>query len=505
MELSGTFSYLISGFATVLSGMNLLYCAIGVIFGMLVGVLPGLGPTAGTAILLPMTFGMTPAESIIMLAGIYYGAMYGGTITSVLINTPGETASVITCLDGYPLARQGRAGAALGVAAIGSFIGGMIALLGLLLVGPVLANQALKFGPPEFFCLILMGLSLVISLLGKSVVKGLIAALLGLMLSLVGVDPFNGTIRFAFGQPNLISGINFIAVSMGIFALTEIFANLAEDLTVKKEIPKIQSMFPYKDEWPIVLKSIFRGSFIGFFMGLIPGCGSSIPTVISYSVEKKLSKHPEKFGTGVIEGVAAPETANNAFCGGALIPMFTLGIPTSPAMAMLMGAFIMHGVAPGPTLFSEHPEVVWPVIASMFIGNLLLVVMNLPLANVWAQITKVPNKYLFPSIIIVSILGVYSINYNLFDVWVMVIAGLIAYFMKMADFPMVPLILTFILGDNLELALDQSMTMFRGDMTQIFHRPICVVLITIIVGALFIGIIGKAKIKEKLGDKESEI
>lgn len=505
MDIVTTFGQLLNGFASALSGLNLLYCAIGVIFGMLVGVLPGLGPTAGTAILLPLTFTMTPTESIIMLAGIYYGAMYGGTITSVLINTPGETASVITCLDGHPLAKQGRAGAALGVAAIGSFIGGMIALLGLILVGPKLANQALKFGPPEFFCLILMGLTLVISLLGRSIVKGLMSALLGLMLSMVGIDPFNGTIRFAFGNPNLISGIEFIAVSMGAFALTEIFSNLADDLTVKHEVRKIESMLPYKEEWPIVLKSIFRGSFIGFFMGLIPGCGSSVPTVVSYSVEKKLSKHPEKFGTGVIEGVAGPETANNSFCGGALIPMFTLGIPTSPAMAMLMGAFIMHGVAPGPTLFPEHPEVVWPVIASMFIGNLLLVIMNLPLANVWAQITRIPNKYLFPSIVIISLLGVYSINLNLFDVMVMVIAGFIAYFMKMADFPMVPLILTFILGDNLELSLDQSMTMFKGNMLQIFTRPICLALIAVIVASLLIGTIKKRSIKEKLGGEESEV
>lgn len=505
MDIAVTLSHLLDGFISVTAGMNLMYCAIGVIFGMLVGVLPGLGPTAGTALLLPLTFSMTPTESIIMLSGIYYGAMYGGTITSVLINTPGETASVITCLDGYPMARQGRAGAALGVAAIGSFIGGMFALAGLLFVGPALANQALKFGPPEFFCLISMGLVLVISLLGKTVVKGLIMAMLGLMVSIVGMDPFTGTIRYAFGYENLTTGINFIAVSMGIFALTEIFANLAQDLTINKEFPKIQKMFPRKEEWPIVLKSISRGSIIGFFMGLIPGCGSSIPTVISYSLEKKISKHPEKFGNGAIEGVAAPETANNAFCGGALIPLFTLGIPTSPAMAILMGAFIMHGVAPGPSLFPEHPEVIWPVIASMFIGNAILVFMNLPLANVWAQITRIPGKYLFPGIVIVSILGVFSINYNLFDVEVMIIAGIIAYFVKMADFPMIPFILTFILGDRLELALSQSMTMFRGDVSLFLQRPICVGLIIIMVISLLIGILGKAQIKKKFGDEESEM
>lgn len=503
--MESSWAQLMQGFIIALEGMNPLYCLIGVVFGMLVGVLPGLGPTAGTAILLPLTFSMTPTESIIMLAGIYYGAMYGGTVTSVLINTPGEVASVITCLDGHPLAKKGRAGAALGVAAIGSFVGGLFSLLGLLLVGPAIAQQALKFGPPEFLCLILMGLSLVIGLLGRSVVKGLIAALLGLVFSMVGVDPFNGSVRFSYGYPNLVSGLEFIAVVMGAFALTEIFANLTEDLTVKHKIPKLQSMFPYKEEWPIVIKSITRGSIIGFFMGLIPGCGSSIPTVISYTVEKKISKYPEKFGTGLIEAVAGPETANNAFCGASLIPMFTLGIPTSPAMAMLMGAFIMHGVAPGPTLFSDHPEVVWPVIASMFFGNLILVILNLPLANVWAQISKIPGKYLFPAVTVVCLIGVFSINYNMFDVKVMVIAGFVAFFMKKADFPMVPMVLTFILGDRMELSLAQTLTVFRGDLTQIFHRPICMVLLAVIVGALLVGVFGKKKIKSAIGDEEAEI
>ncbi len=500
-----TFELLLQGLATALSGMNLVYCAVGVVCGMLVGVLPGLGPTAGTAILLPLTFSMTPTESIIMLAGIYYGAMYGGTITSVLINTPGETASVITCLDGYPLARQGRAGAALGVAAIGSFVGGTIALIGLLLVGPIVAEQALKFGPPENLCLILLGLSLVISLLGRSVVKGLVMALLGMMLSMVGMDTFNGTVRFTFGSYNLISGLDFIAVSMGLYAMTEVFSNLSQNLTGAQKIPKIDKMLPHKDEVPIVTKSILRGSFIGFFLGLIPGLGAAIPAVISYSLEKNLSKHPEKFGTGVIEGVAGPETANNAYSGGALIPMLTLGLPTSPAMAMLMGAFIIHGVVPGPTLFTEHPDVVWPVVASMFIGNLILVIMNLPLANVWAQLSRIPNKYLFPAIVIVCLLGVYSINYNMFDVQVMIVVGFIAYFVKMAGFPMIPLILTIILGDRLELSLSQSMTMFRGDITQIFTRPICVVLLILTAISLLVGILGKRKIKETVGDEEAEI
>lgn len=505
MQIIESFSYLIDGFIQAGSGMNLIYCTIGVVFGMLVGVLPGLGPTAGTALLLPLTFSMDATESIIMLAGIYYGAMYGGTITSVLINTPGETASVITCLDGYPMCQQGRAGAALGVAAIGSFVGGLISMFGLVLFGPVIAAQALKFGPPEILCIILMGLAMVICLLGRSVVMGIMSALLGLMLSTIGVDPFNGTIRYSFGYDNLVSGIEFIALSMGVFALTEIFSNFAEDLSVKKKFAKIEGMLPHKDEVPIVTKSILRGSFLGFFLGLIPGVGSAIPAVLSYSLEKNLSKHPEKFGTGVIEGVAGPETANNSYCGGALIPMFTLGIPTSPAMAMLMGAFIMHGLAPGPTLMSDHPDVVWPVIASMFIGNVILVIMNLPLANAWAQIARIPSKYLFPVIVLVTLLGVYSVNYNIFDVKVMIICGIIAYVLKMADFPMVPMILTFILGDRMELAIDQSMTIFHGDLTQIVHRPICVVLLIIIAVILVIGVVGQAKLKATLGGEESEV
>lgn len=505
MDIAATFSQLIDGFSIAASGYNLLYCFIGVSFGMLVGVLPGLGPAAGTALLLSLTYSLPPTSAIIMLSGIYYGAMYGGTITSVLINTPGETASVITCLDGYPLAKQGRAGVALGVSAIGSFIGGLFSLILLILVGPILSVQALKFGPPEFFLLMMMGLVLIISLLGKSIIKGLISALLGLMISMMGIDPFNGALRYTFGSPELMGGIDFVAVTMGMFALTEIFSNMAEDLTIKKEFPKIQSMFPRKDEWPYVAKAIGRGSVIGSLLGLIPGMNAAIPTVVSYSAEKRLSKRPELFGNGAIEGITAAETSNNAFSGSTLIPMFTLGLPTSPTMAILMSAFIMHGIAPGPTLISEHPDVVWPVIASMFIGNIILVIMNLPLANAWAQISKIPGKYLFPGIVIISFLGVYSLNNSIFDFKVMIFAGVIAYFVKMADFPMIPFIITFILGDRIELTLGQSLTMFAGDLTKFFYRPISLVLIIIMVITIVFGVVSKTKIKETIGGEEAEI
>lgn len=505
MDIGTTLSHLLDGLEIAASGLNLLYCLIGVSFGMLVGVLPGLGPAAGTALLLTLTYSLPASSAIIMLSGIYYGAMYGGTITSVLINTPGENSSVITCLDGYPLAKQGRAGVALGVSAIGSFVGGLFSLFILILVGPALSLQALKFGPPEFFSLMMLGLVLIVSLLGKSISKGLIMALLGLLVSMIGVDPFNGTLRYTFGSPSLMGGIEFVAASVGIFALTEIFANMVEDLTIKKEFPKIQSMFPRKDEWPYVWKAIMRGSVIGAALGLVPGMNSSIPTVVGYSTEKRLSKRPELFGKGAIEGITVAETANNAFSGSTLIPMFTLGLPTSPTMAVLMSAFIMHGLAPGPRLMIEHPEVVWPVIASMFIGNVILVIMNLPLANVWAQISKIPGKYLFPGIVIISFLGVYSLNNDMFDVRIMIIAGIAAYFIKMADFPMIPFIITFILGDRIELTLGQTLTMFTGDLTRFFSRPICLVLIIFMVLSIVLGVVKQKKIKDTTGGEEAEI
>lgn len=500
-----TLSYLLSGFAEAISAINLLYCFIGVVAGMLIGVLPGLGPTAGTALLLPMTFGMEPIQAIIMLSGIYYGSMYGGTITSVLINTPGESASVITCIDGYPMAKQGRAGAALGVSAIGSFIGGIVSLIGLVFLGPAVAEQALKFGPPEYFCLMLVGLTLVVGLMGKSIVKGMIVAIMGLILSMIGIDPSVGAIRFTMGSDNLMGGIEFIAVAMGAFGLTEIFSSLEEDLKQKKDIAKIQGLMPTKEEWPIVMQSIGRGSLLGFFIGLIPGTNSVIPSVLSYSMEKRLSKHPEKFGTGVIEGVAGPETSNNSYCGGAMVPLFTLGIPTSSTMAMIMGAFIIHGLTPGPTLFTDHPDVVWAVIASMFIGNTILIILNLPLANVWAQVTRVPNNILFPIIIVIALLGVYGMNNSMFDVSTMIFFGIVCYFLKKADFPMVPLMITFMLGDKIEFSLVQSMTIFRGDATLFFTRPICVVLLTIAALVIIFSIISGKKRIEKFGAEETEI
>lgn len=495
--------YLLHGFETAGTWSNLLLCLIGVSFGMFVGVLPGLGPTAGTALLLPLSFGLSPVSAVILLSGIYYGAMYGGTITSVLINTPGESASLMTCLDGYPMARQGRAGTALGVAAIGSFIGGMLALAVLIVVGPLVAKQALKFGPPEYFALVIVGLSLLVGLMGKSLLRGLIAALFGLTLAFVGLDPLTGTVRFAFGEEHLEDGIEFVSLAMGMFGLSEIFMTAEENLnTQAQKPPKIQNMMPRRDEWLPTLKAIIRGSGIGIILGLVPGTNSVIPTILSYTIEKKIAKDPDRFGKGAIEGVAGPETANNAYAGAALIPLFTLGIPSSPSIAVLLGAFIMHGLTPGPTLLQKNPEFVWGVIASMFIGNLILLIMNLPLANMWARITMIPFKILLPVILIIMILGSYSLNNSLFDVGSMLVFGVIGYFMKKVDFPLGPVLLTFVLGKIMESSLMKSLTIFSGSFLPFFQRPISATLLIIALAIIGISLYFGYKNKGISADSE---
>jgi putative tricarboxylic transport membrane protein len=386
----------------------------------------------------------------------------------------------MTCVDGYPLARQGRAGTALGVAAIGSFIGGLFSLFALILVGPVIAKYALKFGPPEYFALVVVGLALLIGLMGKSLVRGLISALFGLTLAFIGMDQLTGTIRFAFGEAHLEDGFEFISIAMGLFGLSEVFTTAEENLNAQaQKPPKIQNMLPRRDEWIPTLKAILRGSGIGMLLGLVPGTNSTISTILSYTVEKKVAKDPSRFGKGAIEGVAGPETANNAFAGAALIPLFTLGIPSSPAIAVLLGAFIMHGLTPGPTLMQKNPEFVWGVIASMFIGNLILLIMNLPLANAWARITMVPFKILLPNIIIIMIIGAYSLSNSIFDVAAMLAFGILGYLMKKVEFPLAPVLLSFVLGKILESSLLKSLTIFSGSFMPFFQRPIAATLLAI--------------------------
>ncbi|PZE22129.1 tripartite tricarboxylate transporter permease [Paenibacillus xerothermodurans] len=488
--------YLLSGFAAAITLSNLLYCLIGVTVGMVVGVLPGLGPTTGTAVLLPLTFGMEPIPAIIMLAGIYYGAMYGGTITSVLINTPGEAASVVTCLDGHPLARQGRAGTALGVAGIGSFVGGTLSIIGLAFIGPPIARLALKFGPPEFFALMVLGMTMVIGLMGKSLVRGIIAALIGLNLALVGLDPVTGTVRFTFDQMELMNGFDFVPLAMGLFGISEILITAESKLKTEKP-PKVKGLLPRREEWKPMMAAILRGSGLGFIIGLLPGTNSVIPAIMSYSMEKKLAKDPSRFGKGAIEGVAGPETANNSYCGGALIPLFTLGIPSSPVIAVLLGAFIMHGLTPGPQLFQKNPDFVWAVIASMFIGNFMLLIMNLPMAGFWAKITMVPYKLLFPIILAVAAVGAYSVNNNMFDVGIMLMFGLVGYILKKVDIPLAPIVLTFVLGKMMESSLMQSLTIFKGNFFALFTRPISGTLL--VISILIFAVSIYAGVKNKKG------
>lgn len=495
---------LFHGFEIALAGWNLLYCLIGVTVGQLVGVLPGLGPTTATALLIPLTFGMSPVSAIIMLSGIYYGAMYGGTITSVLINTPGEAASVITCLDGYPMAKQGRGGVALAIAGIGSFIGGTVSIIGLAFIGPALANFALRFGPPEFFSLMVLGLMMVVGLMGKSLTRGLIATFIGLTLSLIGMDTVSGAVRFTFGNDHLIDGFDLVIIAMGLFGITEIFIGM-EDLSSLPKPAKIDGFMPRREEWGPALKAINRGTWLGFLIGLIPGTSSAIPALLSYSLEKKLAKDPSRFGKGAIEGVAGPETANNSYCGAALIPLFTLGIPSSPTIAIILGAFIMHGLTPGPTLFLNNPDFIWGVIASMFIGNAILVIMNVPMAGCWAKIAAVPPKLLYPLILIISILGAYTNANEIWDVGVMLAGGIIGYFMNKLDIPMAPVVLTFVLSRLMERALLQSLKMFDGDILVIFQRPICAILLALAAIMLVFSIIAAVQEKRKMFASDSEM
>ena len=471
-------NFLLHGFELAFTPTNLLFCLIGVTVGQIVGVLPGLGPVAGTAMLIPLTYGLTPTAAVIMLSGIFYGAMYGGTITSVLINVPGEGASVITCIDVYQMARQGRGGNALGVAAIGSFIGGVIAVLFLTFLGPSLARYALKFGPPEFFSLMVFGLLLLVGLIGKSVIKGLISAMLGMLLALIGQDPATGVDRFLFGRLELLEGVDFVVLAIGLFGLSEILSNAEEDMKLKQP-EKVAGLIPPRAEWKPCAGAILRGTGIGGLLGLVPGTSASIAALLSYSLERKISKTPERFGKGAIEGVAGPETANNSYAGAALIPLFTLGIPTSPTIAVLLGAFIMHGLTPGPLLYAKNPDFVWAVIASLFIGNVLLLIMNLPMARWWAKIALVPYPLLFPLILLVCMVGVYSVNRSLWDIGLTVAFGGVGYLMKKWQLPAAALILSFVLAKNIEFTLVQTLALSDNGLLALLERPISATLLSL--------------------------
>jgi putative tricarboxylic transport membrane protein len=465
------------GFAVALTPQNLIFAFLGSVLGTLIGVLPGIGPVAGVAMLIPLTFQMSPTGAIIMLTALFYGTQYGGTITSVLLNVPGEAASAITCIEGYEMAKKGRGGAALAIAAIGSFIGGTFATVALVLAAGPLTRIALEFGPVEFFALIMLGLSLLMGLAGKSMIKALMMGVFGMLLAMIGMDPVRGLPRFTFGRMELMDGIGFVPVIMGLFGLAEVLVN-AEKQFAQVFIARMSSLIPTRKDLRDSLGPILRGSLIGTLLGLVPGMTGSASSFLSYIAERKVSRYPEKFGTGLIEGVAGPETANNAHANGAIIPLFTLGIPASPTVAVIMGAFMMHGLIPGPFLFKEHPQVVWGVIASFYVGNAILLILNLPLVGIWVKILKVPYGLLFGIILAFMVVGAYSISNSVFDVLVMTLFGVIGYFLRKMDFPLAPIVLTLILGPLMERSLRTSLEMSQGNLGIFLESPIAVVFLS---------------------------
>jgi putative tricarboxylic transport membrane protein len=465
---------LLHGFGVALQPLNLLLCFVGCFLGTVVGVLPGLGPAATIALLLPLTFSMNPAGGIIMLTGIYYGAKYGGSTTSILLNIPGESSSVVTCIDGYQMARRGRAGAALGLAAIASFVAGTIGVVLLTLLAPPIARFALAFSSPEYFALMCLGLALVVLLAGQSIVKGLLSLFVGLWLTSIGVDLFTAQARFTFDQAPLLGGIDFIIIAVGVFAIGEVLGGIeaGEDAQVLPVPRGILNLLPNWQELRACWFAFLNGSIIGFIIGVLPGAGSTIASFISYGVEKAVSKHPEKFGTGVPEGVAAPEGANNADSGGALVPVLTLGIPGGSSTAILMSALVLWGVRPGPLMMDESPDVFWGLVASMYIGNVMLLVLNLPLVPLFAQILRIPAFILFPAIFGITVVGAYSVAGRMFDLGLLIGFGLLGYTMSKLKFPSAPLVLGFVLGDTMERSFRQAMMMSQGDVMPFFTRPI---------------------------------
>jgi putative tricarboxylic transport membrane protein len=493
------------GFQVALDPVNLLLCFVGVLLGTLVGVLPGLGPAASISLLLPITFNISPTGAIIMLAGIYYGAMYGGSTTSILVNLPGEAASVVTCLDGYQLARKGRAGPALGMAAFGSFIAGTLSVLGLMLLAPPLVKIALKFGPPEYFSLMILGIMMVIYLASGSILKALMMACFGFLLSSIGQDLVTGSLRFTLGVFELSDGIGIVPVVMGLFGISEVLANLETHSETKVYEGKITGLLPTVQDWVDSKWAIVRGSVIGFFLGVLPGGGALIASFVSYAIEKKVSRYPQKFGRGVMEGVAGPESANNAACGGAFIPLLTLGIPANAVMAVLLGALMIHNIIPGPFLMEKHPDLFWGTICSMYIGNAMLLVLNLPLIGLWVKVLKLPYPILFPLILLVCLIGAYSLNGSIVEVVIMILFGIIGYLLKKFGYETAPLVLALVLGNMLEPALRRSLIMSNGSFKIFFTRPISLFLIVTTVVFLISPLIWKLMGKNRPIMAETEL
>ena len=498
-------NHILFGFGVALQPVNLLFCFIGVLIGTLVGVLPGLGPVAAISLLLPATFHAPPVASIIMLSGIYYGAMYGGSTTSILVNIPGEAASVVTCLDGYQMARRGRAEAALGISAFGSFIAGTLGVIGLAFMAPPLAAMALKFGPPEYFSLMVLGLTVLTFLAGGSMLKSLMMACFGVVVGNVGLDLITAQPRFTFGLDVLLDGVGLVPVVMGLFGISEVLLNVEEKLS-EREIFKTEfkGLLPTLQDWKDSIWPILRGSGLGFFLGILPGGGAVISSFVSYGVEKKVSKHPEEFGKGAIAGVAGPESANNSATAGAFIPLLTLGLPSNAVMAILLGALMIYNMPPGPRLITAHPNLFWGVITSMYIGNVMLLILNLPLIGLWVKILKIPYPILFPLILLFCLIGAYSLNTNPVEIGLMLIFGVLGYLMKKFKYDGASLVLAMVLGPLMDNSLRQSLLMSGGSGMIFFTRPICLVIFGTVAIILLLPLLPHiSRIRKTVGEAEN--
>ena len=481
-----TFNSLMMGFSVAFQPEVLMYAFFGCIIGTLVGMMPGLGPLAGISLLLPATFGLNPIMAIVLLAGVYYGAMYGGSTTSILMRIPGEAASVMTCVDGYAMTQQGRAGPALAIAAIGSFFAGTFGVIGLMLMAPTLASFALRFGPPEYTALLLMGLFVLAYMSGGSMLKTLAMAVLGLLLGMIGIDVMSGYTRFSFDIVELGDGVGIVPVAVGLFGISEILLTAGQVDPPKVQQPTLHQLVPTKADLKLSVGPIMRGSLLGFMIGIIPGSAHIISSFVSYGIERRLSKHPERFGNGAIEGVAGPESANNAAATGAFVPMLALGIPTGPVTAVMLAAIMVHGILPGPMLIQQQPDLFWGFVASMYVGNVVLLVLNLPMVGLFVNLLRIPYAYLYPCILAFCILGCYSVSNSTMDVWIMLVMGGVGYGLRKFGFDLAPVALGLVLGPMLELSLRQSLAMSGGDYAIFVQRPISVTML--ILGLILLGL-----------------
>jgi putative tricarboxylic transport membrane protein len=504
--MEGVVSNLMLGFSVALQPSILAYAFAGCVIGTLVGMLPGLGPLAGLSLLLPASFGLNPIVAMVLLAGVYYGAMYGGSTTSILMRIPGEAASVMTCIDGYAMTQRGRAGPALSIAAIGSFIAGTLSVVALMLLAPTLASFALRFGPPEYTALLLMGFFVLSYMSGGSMVKTLAMAALGLLLGMIGIDAMSGYTRFSYGVIELADGIGIVPVAVGLFGLSEILLTAGQATPPPAQRPTLRQLVPSREELKLSAGPIGRGSLIGFLIGIIPGSAHIISSFVSYGIERRLSKHPERFGKGAIEGVAGPESANNAAATGAFVPMLALGIPTGPITAVMLAAIMVHGISPGPMLITQQPELFWGFVASMYVGNVVLLVLNLPLVGLFVNLLRIPYSYLYPAILCFCILGVYSVSNSTVDVWIMLGMGAFGYLLRKTGFEPAPIALGLILSPMLELSVRQSLAMSGGSYGIFFDRPLAIAMFGIVAVLILLGlkpVLFKSKDwREKVGLEE---